>query len=172
MKHKHLKRVLALSLALAMVASSATFVYADDDKQNTSIVASDSAEDIDSEAEGASSDTLSYTEYRAKYKDTERPEVSDDEGYIYSSEKQPKYTGSSFPVTVKESGVYAIKINYEALAGGTDGIEFDFQIDGASPYDTASRVTLAKRWVNKEDIKQDANGNDIRPGQVEMVCWQ
>lgn len=197
MKHKHLKRVLALSLALAMVASSATFVYADDDKQNTSIVASDSAEDIDSEAEGASSDTLSYTEYRAKYKDTERPEVSDDKGYIYSSEKQPKYTGSSdaelsveevdgrtalkwanqigsvtFPVTVKESGVYAIKINYEALAGGTDGIEFDFQIDGASPYDTASRVTLAKRWVNKEDIKQDANGNDIRPGQVEMVCWQ
>lgn len=197
MKHKLLKRVLALSLALAMVASSAIAVYAEDDEQDTSVVASDSADDIDSEETDESSDTLSYTEYREKYKDTDRPEVSDDEGYIYSSEKQPKYTGGSdaelsveevdgktalkwanqtgsvtFPVTVKESGVYAVKFSYEALAGGTDSVEFDFQIDGASPYDTASRVTLAKRWVNKEDIKQDANGNDIRPGQVEQVCWQ
>ena len=197
MKHKLLKRVLALSLALAMAASSAAYVYAEDDEQDTPVVASDSGDDIDSEAEAESSDTLSYTEYREKYKDTDRPEVSDDEGYIYSSEKQPKYTGGSdaelsveevdgksalkwanqtgsvtFPVTVKESGVYAVKFSYEALAGGTDSVEFDFQIDGASPYDTASRVTLAKRWVNKEDIKQDANGNDIRPGQVEQVCWQ
>lgn len=197
MKHKLLKRVLAFSLALAMVASSAIAVYAEDDEQDTSVVASDSADDIDSEETDESSDTASYTEYREKYKEAARPEVSDDEGYIYSSEKQPKYTGSSdaelsveevdgktalkwanqtgsitFPVTIKESGVYAVKFNYEALAGGTDSVEFDFQIDGASPYDTASRVTLAKRWVNKEDIKQDANGNDIRPGQVEQVCWQ
>lgn len=195
MKHKLLKRVLALSLAMAMAASTAVAVYADDEKQDTKVTASDSADDID--VEEASSDTLSYTEYRAKYKDAVRPDIADDEGYIYSAQKQPKYTGSAdaqlsvedvdgktalkwanqtgsitFPVTVKESGVYAVKFSYEALAGGTDSVEFDFQIDGASPYDTASRITLSKRWVNKEAIKQDANGNDIRPGQVEDVCWQ
>lgn len=195
MKHKLLKRVLALSLAMAMAASTAVAVYADDEKQDTKVTASNSADDID--VEEASSDTLSYTEYRAKYKDAVRPDIADDEGYIYSAQKQPKYTGSAdaqlsvedvdgktalkwanqtgsitFPVTVKESGVYAVKFSYEALAGGTDSVEFDFQIDGASPYDTASRITLSKRWVNKEAIKQDANGNDIRPGQVEDVCWQ
>lgn len=195
MKHKLLKRVLAISLAMTMAASTAVAVYAEDEKQDVKVAASDSESDID--IEEASSDTLSYTEYRAKYKDAVRPEVADDEGYIYSAQKQPKYTGSAdaqlsvedvdgktalkwanqtgsitFPITVKESGVYAVKFSYEALAGGTDGVEFDFQIDGASPYDTASRITLSKRWVNKEAIKQDVNGNDIRPGQVEDVCWQ
>ncbi len=195
MKHKLLKRVLAISLAMTMAASTAVAVYAEDEKQDVKVAASDSESDID--IEEASSDTLSYTEYRAKYKDAVRPEVADDEGYIYSAQKQPKYTGSAdaqlsvedvdgktalkwanqtgsitFPVTVKESGVYAVKFSYEALAGGTDGVEFDFQIDGASPYDTASRITLSKRWVNKEAIKQDVNDNDIRPGQVEDVCWQ
>ncbi|MCD7727612.1 MAG: extracellular solute-binding protein [Ruminococcus sp.] len=199
MKHKLLMRVLAFSLALTTFASSAVAVYADDEEQDTT-TASETADDdldLDEDEDESDDDVPSYIDYREMYADETRPEVADDEGYIYSSEYQPEYTGDSvaelsveevdgktalkwanqdgsvsFPVTVAESGLYAITISYEALAGSTDSVELELQIDGESPYDTATRITLSKRWVNEEDIKQDDNGNDIRPGQVEEVCWQ
>lgn len=45
-------------------------------------------------------------------------------------------------------------------------------IDGESPYATASRITLSKRWINESEIKQDSRQNDIRPGQISTPCWQ
>ena len=194
MKHKLLKRVLAFSLAMALVATSSAAAYAADEKTEPTSNAADTTEEI---VQATTGDIMSYTDYREAHKDDERPEIGDKDGYIYSKEYQPKYTASedadvtvesvdgkdalkwsnqvgsiTFPLTVEKTGVYAIRMSYEALAGGTDGVEFDLKINGETPYDTASRITLAKRWVNKENKKQDVHGNDIRPGQVEDVCWQ
>ncbi len=199
MKHKLLKKVLAFSLVMALLATSSAAAYAAEDQTEAPALESDTEQESIAETEEtAADDMVSYTDYREKYKDAERPEVAEDEGYIYSGKYQPEYTASeqaevtvedvdgrealkwanqvgsiSFPFKVDKTGVYAIKVSYEALAGGTDGVEFDFQINGKSPYDTASRITLAKRWENKDkEKKQDVHGNDIRPGQVEKVCWQ
>lgn len=197
MKHRLLTRVLAFSLAVGMLASLGATAYADDENTAVTSTALDSTESIIEDESADAANSMSYTDYRSQYKDAERPEVGEDEGYIYDGEKQPQYTAGgeaditveevdgrtalkwsnqignvSFPVKVDKSGVYAIKVSYEILQGGTDGVEFDLKIDGKTPYATASRITLNKRWVNEDEIKKDATGNDIRPGQVEEVCWQ
>ena len=61
---------------------------------------------------------------------------------------------------------------YEALESNTNDVEFSLLIDGESPYATASRITLSKRWINESEIKQDSRQNDIRPGQISTPCWQ
>lgn len=203
MKHKLWTKVLSFALAASMFATLGATAFAEDAETETSEAVSTEESDASSEDELIEEETAdaanstSYSDYRDMYADAERPEVGDDEGYIFDVEKQPQYTASdgaeisvtevdgktalkwenqtgkvSFPVTVPATGVYAIKVSYEALEGGTDGVEFDLKIDGETPYTTASRITLNKRWVNEEEIKKDATGNDIRPGQVEEVCWQ
>lgn len=198
MKNKLFKRTLSFVLALAMIATGIPAAMADDAANSDTSTQTTSNEDIDIDdiESSSSSDIISYTEYREKYADADRPAVADDEGYIYGG-KQTKFEASngaevseksvdgkealewsnqegtvSFPINVSKTGVYNIKVIYEILAGGSTTVEFDLQIDGKTPYDTASRVTLDKRWVSESEIQQDYNGNDIRPGQVEQVCWQ
>ena len=78
----------------------------------------------------------------------------------------------SWTVNIPETGVYNIKMIYEALESNTNDVEFSLLIDGESPYATASRITLSKRWINESEIKQDSRQNDIRPGQISTSCWQ
>lgn len=75
-------------------------------------------------------------------------------------------------MNIPETGVYNIKMIYEALESNTNDVEFSLLIDGESPYATASRITLSKRWINESEIKQDSRQNDIRPGQISTPCWQ
>ena len=78
----------------------------------------------------------------------------------------------SWTVNIPETGGYNIKMIYEALESNTNDVEFSLLIDGESPYATASRITLSKRWINESEIKQDSRQNDIRPGQISTPCWQ
>lgn len=198
MKNKLFKRTLSFVLALAMIAAGVPAVMADDAAKSNTSTQTTSNEDIDIDnAESASSnDNISYTEYREKYAKADRPAVADNEGYIYGGKQTEFSAGNgaeiskktvdgkealewsnqdgtvSFPINVSKTGIYNIKIVYEILAGGATEAEFDLKIDGKTPYDTASRITLDKRWINETEIKQDYNGNDIRPGQIEQVCWQ
>lgn len=196
MRNKLFKRTLSFVLALAMIATGIPAAMADDTANNNAGTQTTSNEDIDKIISASSNDNISYTEYRKKYAKAGRPAVADNEGYIYGG-KQTEFKASngaeiskktvdgkealewsnqegtvSFPINVKETGVYNIKIVYEILAGGATEAEFDLKIDEKTPYGTASRITLDKRWVNETEIKQDYSGNDIRPGQVEQVCWQ
>ena len=197
MRKKLFKRTLSYVLALAMIAATIPAVMADDAEKTSADTSAQttSNEDIDIISQ-SSGDTISYTEYREKYAEAQRPAVSDNEGYIYGGNQTKFKAGNgaqvskktvdgrealdwsnqegkiSFPVNVSKTGVYNVKISYEIPAGGATGVELNLKIDGKTPYDTASRITLDKRWVNETEIKQDYHGNDIRPGQVEQVCWQ
>lgn len=198
MRNKLFMRTLSFVLALALTATCVPAVLADNAVNADASTQTTSNEDIDigDAASGSSSDNISYTEYREKYADAERPDVSDDEGYIYGGKQTEFEAGNgaevtrktvdgkealewanqngtlSFPIKISKTGVYNIKIIYEVLSGGATEVEFNLKIDGKTPYDTASRITLDKRWVSESEIKQDYHGNDIRPGQIEQVCWQ
>lgn len=197
MRKKLFKRTLSYVLALAMIAATIPAVMADDAEKAGADTSAQTTSNEDIEIISQSSgDTISYTEYREKYAEAERPAVSDNEGYIYGGNQTKFKAGDgaqvskktvdgkealdwanqegkiSFPVNVSKTGVFNIKISYEIPAGGATGVELNLKIDGKTPYDTASRITLDKRWVNETEIKQDYHGNDIRPGQVEQVCWQ
>lgn len=195
------RRVIASALALALCASASVPAFADSEAADDSTLGTQATADDSATGDGSSAATTgtdsirqtSYTNYVKKYTDAARPDKTVEvlgKDYDPASVTDAQITvttvdgendvmqwanqeGSvSWTVNIPETGVYNIKMIYEALESNTNNIEFSLLIDGESPYATASRITLSKRWINESEIKQDSRQNDIRPGQISTPCWQ
>lgn len=195
------RRVIASALALALCASASVPAFADSEAADDSTLGTQATADDSATGDGSSAATTgtdsirqtSYTNYVKKYADAARPDQTVEvlgKDYDPASVTDAQITvttvdgendvmqwanqeGSvSWTVNIPETGVYNIKMIYEALESNTNDIEFSLLIDGESPYATASRITLSKRWINESEIKQDSRQNDIRPGQISTPCWQ
>ncbi|MBE6852913.1 MAG: extracellular solute-binding protein [Ruminococcus sp.] len=77
----------------------------------------------------------------------------------------------TYKVTVPETAVYNIGISYCPLVSQTTSVELSLLIDGKVPYDTASRITLGKVWVNEKEITENSRGNQTRPSQIQYSRW-
>lgn len=195
------RRVIASALALALCVSASVPAFADSEAADDSTLGTQATADDSATGDGSSAATTgtdsirqtSYTNYVKKYTDAARPDKTVEvlgKDYDPASVTDAQITvttvdgendvmqwanqeGSvSWTVNIPETGVYNIKMIYEALESNTNDVEFSFLIDGESPYATASRITLSKRWINESEIKQDSRQNDIRPGQISTPCWQ
>lgn len=195
------RRVIASALALALCASASVPAFADSEAADDSTLGTQATADDSATGDGSSAATTgtdsirqtSYTNYVKKYADAARPDQTVEvlgKDYDPASVTDAQITvttvdgendvmqwanqeGSvSWTVNIPETGVYNIKMIYEALESNTNNVEFSLLIDGESPYATASRITLSKRWINESEIKQDSRQNDIRPGQISTPCWQ
>ena len=195
------RRVIASALALALCASASVLAFADSEAADDSTLGTQATADDSATGDGSSAATTgtdsirqtSYTNYVKKYTDAARPDKTVEvlgKDYDPASVTDAQITvttvdgendvmqwanqeGSvSWTVNIPETGVYNIKMIYEALESNTNDVEFSLLIDGESPYATASRITLSKRWINESEIKQDSRQNDIRPGQISTPCWQ
>lgn len=195
------RRVIASALALALCASASVPAFADSEAADDSTLGTQATADDSATGDGSSAATTgtdsirqtSYTNYVKKYTDAARPDQTVEvlgKDYDPASVTDAQITvttvdgendvmqwanqeGSvSWTVNIPETGVYNIKMIYEALESNTNDVEFSLLIDGESPYATASRITLSKRWINEFEIKQDSRQNDIRPGQISTPCWQ
>lgn len=78
----------------------------------------------------------------------------------------------TYTIQVPETGVYSIEATYCPLVSNTSEISFSLAIDGEIPYDTASRLTLNKVYRNRENMKEDSKGNQVRPTQVQTEMWR
>lgn len=195
------RRVIASALALALCASASVPAFADSEAADDSTLGTQATADDSATGDGSSAATTgtdsirqtSYTNYVKKYTDAARPDKTVE---VLGKDYDPaSVTGAQITVTtvdgendvmqwanqegsvswtvnIPETGVYNIKMIYEALESNTNDVEFSLLIDGESPYATASRITLSKRWINESEIKQDSRQNDIRPGQISTPCWQ
>jgi len=195
------RRVIASALALALCASASVPAFADSEAADDSTLGTQATADDSATGDGSSAATTgtdsirqtSYTNYVKKYTDAARPDktvevlgkdydpasVTDAQITVTTVDEEndvmqwANQEGSvSWTVNIPETGVYNIKMIYEALESNTNDVEFSLLIDGESPYATASRITLSKRWINESEIKQDSRQNDIRPGQISTPCWQ
>lgn len=195
------RRVIASALALALCASASVPAFADSEAADDSTLGTQATADDSATGDGSSAATTgtdsirqtSYTNYVKKYTDAARPDQTVEvlgKDYDPASVTDAQITvttvdgendvmqwanqeGSvSWTVNIPETGVYNIKMIYEALESNTNDVEFSLLIDGESPYATASRIALSKRWINESEIKQDSRQNDIRPGQISTPCWQ
>lgn len=195
------RRVIASALALALCASASVPAFADSEAADDSTLGTQATADDSATGDGSSAATTgtdsirqtSYTNYVKKYTDAARPDKTVEvlgKDYDPASVTDAQITvttvdgendvmqwanqeGSvSWTVNIPETGVYNIKMIYEALESNTNDVEFSLLIDGENPYATASRITLSKRWINESEIKQDSRQNDIRPGQISTPCWQ
>lgn len=201
MKDTMFRRVISSALALALCASCCIPAFADsestadDGALGTQETADDSATGA-GDAATTGTDAIrqtSYINYLKKYADAARPNQTVEvlgKDYDPDSVKDAQISvatvdgksdvmqwanqvGSvAYTVTIPETGMYNIMMSYEALESNTNDVEFSLLIDGESPYSTASRITLNKRWINESEIKQDSRQNDIRPGQISVPCWQ
>jgi len=73
---------------------------------------------------------------------------------------------------VPTSGLYNLGMEYYPLAGKGASIQRDLKIDGAYPFMEARRISFERTWMDAAPPKQDNQGNDIRPSQVEAPRWQ
>ena len=78
----------------------------------------------------------------------------------------------TYELTVTEAGIYRAEISYYAMESPSNEVTLTLKIDGETPYESAERICLNKIFVNKNDIKTDSRGNQIRPSQVESPAWQ
>ncbi len=78
----------------------------------------------------------------------------------------------SYEFKVPETGLYCVDMTYCAMKSNSTSVELSMQIDGELPYDTASRITLGRVWINEREIYKDARGNQVRPAQVQKEMWQ
>lgn len=78
----------------------------------------------------------------------------------------------SYSIEVPESGIYCLEMTYCGLEQSSSPVELSMKIDGDLPFDTASRLTLGRVWMNEHDISEDMHGNQMRPAQVQKEMWQ
>ncbi|MBR4224335.1 MAG: hypothetical protein IKR73_05955, partial [Oscillospiraceae bacterium] len=77
----------------------------------------------------------------------------------------------TYTVDVPQTGAYNIEACYYPIMGSNTTTEMSLLIDGESPFDTATRIELPRRWHSKTEIQQNKRGNETRPPQVEEPDW-
>jgi len=73
---------------------------------------------------------------------------------------------------VPATGLYNLGIEYYPIPGKRASIQRSLQIDGQFPFIEARRLAFDRTWTDAHAPKQDNQGNDIRPGQVEAPQWR
>lgn len=184
-----------LSLLLAAGNCGGIFsAFAEDEKEGVSELTLAAMEDDYFSFEPADPDLLTYSDYYDLYSGKERPHSSVTiQGSGYTSAKGDILVGGytadgvshdgvliwesesgsvSYSFDIPETGIYCVEMTYCAMQSSSPAVELDVKIDGKTPYDTASRITLGRVWVNEREIYKDSRGNQIRPAQVQKEMWQ
>ncbi len=78
----------------------------------------------------------------------------------------------TYDIEVPETGLYCVEASYCPIVSNTASIELSLAIDGETPYDAASRITLNKVFKNEKPIEKDSSGDEVRPSQIQTEMWQ
>lgn len=199
-KNKMSKRILSFSAALLLCfspagsASAETPDYNDHDAELLLESADISQIPADEDTEPLYVAKNTYSDYYDQYSGENRPDaeiltwckdyVSAENGDFsvgnYGNDTETKSDvliwdsndgEVTYNVDIPESGIYCMNMSYYPIESTATTVEFGIEIDGSSPYDTASRVSLNKVWVNEKEITVDSRGNQIRPAQIQKGEW-
>lgn len=143
--------------------------------------------DLTSEVQGLGRSNT-YVQYLAAHPEGSYPKgdipvpVTD---YVSGSrvEVLPEYEGAKdvlrteegsrveWEVDVPETGYYQVLMEYYPVESRGVDIERSFTVNGEVPFLGAESLTFARLWADKAPVRQDNQGNDIRPTQVERPQW-
>ncbi len=144
--------------------------------------------DLDSDVQGVSRDGT-YAKYLQQYENAARP-ASDIEvdvfGYTDGTNVsvQTDYEGEakvlvteddssvSWKVQIPETGLYNMYIEYYPIESRGVEIERCFYINSSVPFTGSDDLAFSRVWGDKSEVKEDNQGNEIRPSQVELPRWQ
>lgn len=149
-------------------------------------------------AEGADLDLLGgvsaikYEDYLNMHLDAEEPAdeiVIDAADYVDADmpdlETLQDYAGSAgdsvftadhgyieWEVEVTRPGFYNIEVEYFAAEGRSSAAQRELWINGELPFSEAGFLTFSRAWQDAGDVREDNQGNHLRPRQVEAPMWQ
>lgn len=78
----------------------------------------------------------------------------------------------TWKVNVEQAGMYNIQLDYLTTAARGVDIERELYINGELPFSGARSLCFTRLWKDGAAVRQDNQGNDIRPTQVETFDWQ
>jgi len=84
----------------------------------------------------------------------------------------PDSSEITWTVTVPQDGLYGIMLDYMGTQARGVDIERELYINGSLPFTGASTLRFSRLWTDDGEVRQDNQGNDIRPSQVEVFDWQ
>ncbi|MGM9643167.1 MAG: extracellular solute-binding protein [Eubacteriales bacterium] len=191
-----IKRAVALCLAIMTFCSTFLVSAAANDATSSSVTqdAIASAKEL--------LGTISYSEYAKQYADIENGTaeivisgldyIADQtdadvsiETYDGIEALKTSDTGVvTYKVTIPESGMYAIKLDYWPIADKSTAVQRIFRIDGKVPFSEAYYITLPKIWTTNYDEadyyeydgqwrwhRKDIDGNEIRGTMEQTPEW-
>jgi ABC-type glycerol-3-phosphate transport system substrate-binding protein len=188
------RRILSIILAVVVgTMSSGIGIFAEEAEGEAAITPEQAAVDVTLEAEAASEITgfvraTTYSDYYDSIVGNPRPDhevpfvfkgASADSGVTVAD-----YEGKSgviiwseqvgtveFEVKVPHTGNYNIKMSYFPIVGNNSVSEVSVLIDGKSPYDSATRINIPRRFMSEHPIITDARDNEMLSPQVESPTW-
>ena len=187
-----MRRIASAAIALQFAAFGAVSIYARGAENAVPAAMNTDYYSIEPFDDGL----LSFSEYYEKYSDENRPETEIilNKNDISAVESGNITTGSFtsddgetrnnvilwnsadgnivFDLDVQETGNYCLLAEYCPMLSGSPDIELEMEIDGKLPYDTASRMTLGRVWIDEHEIYTDIRGNQVRPAQVQRSMWK
>jgi len=124
------------------------------------------------EHEGAPTPNHSIEVDLYTYKNASGVEVYKD----YAGETKSLFTDTESSVTwevnVPEAGWYNIYLEYMTVESRGVAIERTVKINGKLPFTHAETISFTRIWTDASEPKVDNQGNQIRPGQIEIFDWQ
>lgn len=78
----------------------------------------------------------------------------------------------TWQVDVPEEGFYNLELNYIAVPSRNINMERILYINGEIPFSGADLLSFQRIWHDGAVIKEDNQGNQIRPTQAEIFDWQ
>ena len=78
----------------------------------------------------------------------------------------------TWQVEVPAAGLYNIRLDYLTTPSRGIDIERELRINGELPFTGASTLRFSRLWTDEGEVRQDNQGNDIRPSQVERFDRQ
>ncbi len=131
-----------------------------------------------------------YTKYLQNHADAETPDgeisvdvftYTNDQGVSVINDlsgvdkalRSEEESTVDFSVNVPKAGFYNIEVQYYPLEGRGIDIERTLYINGEVPFLGAEDLIFNRVWADAASgVRQDNQGNDIRPTQVEKPIWQ
>ena len=77
----------------------------------------------------------------------------------------------TWQVEIPQAGFYNICLDYCPVESRGINIERCLLINGQIPFSDAQYLTLSRLWTDAGEVRQDNQGNDIRPSQKEVFSW-
>ena len=145
---------------------------------------------VDLTASELSSTSKTYAEYKKEYSFAKNASATVDVDILsYDAAKssgthaEKNYYGKDVVVTedesfvtwnvqVPESGFYNISMEYIAIPSRNVNMERALYINGEIPFSGAEILSFYRLWKDGGPIREDNQGNSIRPSQVEFFEYQ